>query len=143
MNWRQQVGQDIAMNMFLKSTTSFETLSKYVREEIEELQNDLKEFSNGSGTLVSKEINGETIEYLLPLVNRQEKGFQVHFNEGGGCIDIKSVDSARGTRVLPLISIEPKYAGAIVQDLDEQGAVTDEGSILPDTLDRVFEQILY
>lgn len=143
MNWREQVAQDIEMNMFLKSTTSFDGLSKYVREEIEGLREDLMELSNDAGSLILKVINNEISEYLLPLVNGQEKGFQVHFNEGGGCVDIRSIDSARGTRVLPLISIDPRYAGAVVHELDEQGSVKEQGFILPDSLDRAFYQTLY
>lgn len=143
MNWRKTVAQNIEMNMFLKSTTSFDNLSKYVREELEELREELMNLSNDSGTLIVKEINDETVEYLLPLVNGQDKGFQIHFNEGGGIIDIRSVDSSRGTRVVPLASIEPTYSGAKFQSLDKQGLMIEEETILPDSIDRAIRFTLF
>ncbi|UKS54882.1 hypothetical protein [Exiguobacterium acetylicum] len=141
--WRKTVAQNIEMNIFLKSTTSFDSLSKYVREELEELREDLQDLSNDSGTLILREINNETVEYLLPLVNGQEKGFQVHFNEGGGIIAFRSVDSSRGTRVIPIASIEPTYSGARFYELDNQGEVVDEETILPDSIDRAIRFTLF
>lgn len=144
MSWRKVVGRKIAQNMFLKSTTTFDGIREYVEEEIKVLQNDLREYSGDSGELVVKKINDETLEYLLPLVGGREKGFQVHYNEDGGCVDIRSIDSTRGTRarLVPYISIEPKYEGGVLQYLTEDGRVDNEDVIRAGDLDSVFLKTL-
>jgi len=144
LSWRKAVGQSIAKNMFLKSTTTFDGIRKYVEEEIKVLQEDLKEYSGSAGELVVNPINSDTFEYLLPLVGGQEKGFQVHYNRDGGCVDIRSVDSIRGTRarVVPYVSIEPRYDGGVFQYLTEDGYTKDEDVIRPNDLDSVFSHTL-
>lgn len=142
MGWRDHVAYKISKNTFLRNTTTFDSLSAYVKKEILRLQSELLAKSNSGGSLFSITNEDGSIDYVIPYVGGHGKGFQVKYDREAAIIILQDYNDGNENPLSPLVSIEPHSHGAIVKYLDAHEKAGEEEVITPSSLDEIFEKTL-
>lgn len=140
MSWKESLAKEISENVFLKMTSDYQELKKYVMNEIKRIQLELLELSDGAGTFIEKD-EGEGVFYytLQDKLNNKIKGFKVRYNDTNSEIRfLKIADKNQyqhGVKLLVLISPSPE--GAFVTYVDNDGYNEGRNLITKESIDHL------
>lgn len=140
MEWKDAVGSLIENNLFLKTTSSYDGLSKYVREEVERICNELEVKANGAGTLMIEKKHEEIFNYDIPFADNSRKGIQVEYNDESKVVILRRL-SIDGETLLA--EIVPYDDGAKVRFYDKKGKWQNDNAINKKTIESLFSAALY